>query len=122
MRKVTIFSQEECHAVARYTREFIMCHPAFKLGLRRKEIRAKGRRTGFDLLNCVKDFRSGAHRTHPAHAAQLAAATSLARSILPFGFRGICCIQLKTLGNMYLGTRGDSFSRMNPGVSSLSLS
>src|SRR5258705_7618770 len=119
MREVAILSQKERRAIAQLGHEFPMCHPAFEPGLHRKEIRAKSRRTRFDLLNRFKHFAGG---LDPTHVAQSAAATNLARSILPLGFRGICCIQLNTPGSMYLGTRGDSFSRMKPGVSSLSLS
>src|SRR6266850_3824613 len=119
MRKITVFSQKERHTIARFGHEFPMCHPIFEPGLHGKKIRAKGRRTRFDFLNRLQNFP---RRSDRVHAAQFAAATSMARSILPFGFRGICCIQLKTLGSMYLGTRGESFSRIKPGVSSLSLS
>src|SRR5260370_31455334 len=119
MDEVTIFSQKKCNTITRMRREFVMRYPTFEFGLDGEEICAKGSRTGFDFLNRLENFTRGSHRTH---AAQLAAATSLARSILPLGFRGICCIQLNTLGNMYLGTSGESFSRMKPGVSSLSVS
>src|SRR5439155_21877606 len=105
MRKVTIFSNEERYIITRLRREFVVRDPAFEFGLDGEKICAKGSCTGFDFLNRLQDFARGSHRTHEA---QLAAATSLARSILPLGFRGICCIQLNTLGNMYLGTRGAS--------------
>jgi hypothetical protein len=66
MCEVTIFSQKECHAIARFRDEFSMCHPTFKFGLHRKEIRAKRSRTCFDLLNSFKHFPRGSDRTHAA--------------------------------------------------------
>src|SRR6478672_11755145 len=104
MREITIFSQKEGHAITRLRCEFPTGHPAFEFGLDRKEVCAERRCARFNFLNRLEHFHGSSDR---AHAAQLAAATSLARSILPFGLRGICCIQLNTLGNMYLGTRGD---------------
>src|ERR1700704_1418357 len=119
MGEVAILSKKECHVISRFRHEFPMGDPALQFGLDWKEVCAKSRCASLNLLNRLEHFSRGSNRTH---AAQLAAATSLARSILPFGFRGICCIQLKTLGSIYLGTRGDNFSRIKPGVSSLSLS
>ena len=117
MPKVTIFSKKERCTVTDDTQELILCDPSFQLRWYRKEIGAKicGARLG--SLDALENLFDRGQRIHQAYEAL---ATNRARSIFPFGLRGICSNQWNAIGSMYFGNLRDNLSRMKAGVSSLS--